>query len=774
KMPVRYFLLSALCQLVFAHLIAQPTNSFQIRGDVKIPYLRELIVNEHDNIWGVFDDPVLEPYLYIGEIPHGGGIAEGYRISINSFYPNYAWANSYNGDQIILEWSFGNYVTGWEDLIQVIFFDKSTGVSWGRRKPRRLPAGFTIMSTGDILLPFGVEWVKDSIPYYTKHNVFEAYALNEMGETLWKQAYAITADVPDNARVVLEGVGSDRKGMNIFQGGIYLYNSDRRDVFVVRTDDAGNPIKWKGFKWSGLTDMLVTPEKEIYLYGRSVGSTLYFKSKELDLVIIKMDADLNVIWAKRYFAENFIYNDASLNVFPDGSLAVGYSTKGNFPVILARLSPAGDIIWEKGYSLYSPGINVLTDGSLVMLSQRYPNDMGGFDFKRIIVKTDTLGEIADCTTYPTCLMVSDFELEPYSFDLEVLEIPEDLDTVPVIIEPGFTFSFSDFCYSPSPPNPEFEMEDTVCVGTCLETLNTFNEWAHKVEWQLTGVNTDSLLEDSLHFKFCFDEPGEYHLRQTIWYLGCHESFEKTIRVLDDLEVDIVAPKPVICDAQAVLEVEGTRPLSSWDWGNGITASRLEISEGGVYSVVAGDGYCLATDTLEVLFLKDITGSEPPIEQVPGDTVVCVQRLPFEFVAESRFGSRFALDGKFLDAPVYQLFAPGNYRIGVDIEGCLWEETFSLEVSDCPLHGYIPNVFSPNGDGINDYFEVYGVLFEVRKMEIFDRWGGLVFSGTGTNAKWDGKQGGVALPEGVYTYKIEFLNLQNNIEETRSGDVALIR
>ena len=79
---------------------------------------------------------------------------------------------------------------------------------------------------------------------------------------------------------------------------------------------------------------------------------------------------------------------------------------------------------------------------------------------------------------------------------------------------------------------------------------------------------------------------------------------------------------------------------------------------------------------------------------------------------------------------------------------------SVEVKDCEL--FIPNAFSPNGDGVNDRFEVLGLeCFESVELQVFNRWGSEVFISSDYNSStlWDGEFGidGKELPDGVYYF-----------------------
>jgi len=95
--------------------------------------------------------------------------------------------------------------------------------------------------------------------------------------------------------------------------------------------------------------------------------------------------------------------------------------------------------------------------------------------------------------------------------------------------------------------------------------------------------------------------------------------------------------------------------------------------------------------------------------------------------------------------------------------------------------YIPNVFSPNGDEINDVFQVFSGpgVSRINSFMIFDRWGGLMWEGRNLlpsgegSPGWNGKRNGRDAQPGVYAYKIEILFLDGRIITYR-GDVSLVR
>jgi len=91
--------------------------------------------------------------------------------------------------------------------------------------------------------------------------------------------------------------------------------------------------------------------------------------------------------------------------------------------------------------------------------------------------------------------------------------------------------------------------------------------------------------------------------------------------------------------------------------------------------------------------------------------------------------------------------------------------------------FVPNVFSPNDDGINDCFEVYteaGLAYQNYKMQIFDRWGGLVFSSADPNICWNGDVKGKPAAMGVYVWFLEIETQDCSELKLLKGDVTLIR
>ena len=88
--------------------------------------------------------------------------------------------------------------------------------------------------------------------------------------------------------------------------------------------------------------------------------------------------------------------------------------------------------------------------------------------------------------------------------------------------------------------------------------------------------------------------------------------------------------------------------------------------------------------------------------------------------------------------------------------------------------YSPNAFSPDGDGINDFFNVSVQGINDFQLEIFNRWGQMVFKSYSSDEQWDGTFKNKDLPSGTYIYKVKTTTYGENQKIIKSGTISLIR
>ena len=92
----------------------------------------------------------------------------------------------------------------------------------------------------------------------------------------------------------------------------------------------------------------------------------------------------------------------------------------------------------------------------------------------------------------------------------------------------------------------------------------------------------------------------------------------------------------------------------------------------------------------------------------------------------------------------------------------------------PYALYAPNAFSPDSDGINDFFKISGQGILDFQIEIYNRWGQMVYKSDDLSKGWNGTFKGKNLPTGSYVYKIKTIKNGNGEELVKTGTVALIR
>ena len=116
----------------------------------------------------------------------------------------------------------------------------------------------------------------------------------------------------------------------------------------------------------------------------------------------------------------------------------------------------------------------------------------------------------------------------------------------------------------------------------------------------------------------------------------------------------------------------------------------------------------------------------------------------------------------------------NFKvIGINEFGCTDTAYVMVEVKQ-DKRIVMPNAFSPNGDGKNDYFSIpFNSYQSIRKFDIYNRFGQLVYQDRGSNKGWDGTYKGKNCDQGVYQYFI-MLDYSDGDQKEIKGDINLIR
>jgi gliding motility-associated-like protein len=209
---------------------------------------------------------------------------------------------------------------------------------------------------------------------------------------------------------------------------------------------------------------------------------------------------------------------------------------------------------------------------------------------------------------------------------------------------------------------------------------------------------------------------------------------------------------------------------------------LIVETPGTYQLEAtGSNGCTATSEVEVEeILPDWyieIGPDTTVLQGTWITVYADSDLPPADLASRYWIPNF---GCFqCDRQVFQVNESFLFQIEVeDKNGCI--QTDSRQINIIPNGIYIPNIFSPNGDGESDFFQVFAAegVDLIKQFKVFDRWGDLVFYQENYkpgdfNGAWDGTFGGQDRTPDVFVWQVEVVMIDGTILYLQ-GDVTLIR
>lgn len=216
---------------------------------------------------------------------------------------------------------------------------------------------------------------------------------------------------------------------------------------------------------------------------------------------------------------------------------------------------------------------------------------------------------------------------------------------------------------------------------------------------------------------------------------------------------------------------------SWNTGSGVE-DILNLGVGN-YSVTVSDAHGCVVDTVFTVinlntfsidaYPQDTTidlGSSVEVTAVPtGGNIASIIWQPSNGLECSDCITSLA-------SPVQSVYYVAT---ATSDSGCIASDRVNITV--IPKYViFIPNVFTPNNDGNNDFFEVFGnkEAWKQFNVEVFNRWGEKVYDSNDMNFKWDGIYKGVAAPPAVYVYVIHITYLDNYTDKIYKGSVTLVR
>ncbi|GEM_PF-1001724 len=348
-----------------------------------------------------------------------------------------------------------------------------------------------------------------------------------------------------------------------------------------------------------------------------------------------------------------------------------------------------------------------------------------------------------------------------------------------------------------PPFADFSA-DTVCLldsTTFTNQSNVSPNVGSFYVWDFGDGNNDTA-QNPIHL---YGSDSLKTVTLIVWSdsLQCGDTISKVIEVFPRPTVAFTHLEPDSCIPHQVnflnlSTADSVYPIDNYVWSFGnedssiATAPTYVYQDPGLFTV-----YLKATDVngcndssivLDYILVAPI----PEADFTVSDTAVHINNAEVIFENQSNSADTYQwLFGSVGNSgagtstdrdPVWEFKSSGDYRVkltAISDFGCF--DTAFLNVNVIDDRTFLPNVITPNGDGVNDAFEMQVDLTSVTKFQctIFNRWGSEVFRSTTPGFSWEGRVNGESLPSGVYYYEIEYLGFEDK-EFGLRGSVQLLR
>ena len=315
-------------------------------------------------------------------------------------------------------------------------------------------------------------------------------------------------------------------------------------------------------------------------------------------------------------------------------------------------------------------------------------------------------------------------------------------------------------FNPLPEIPVISGNLNVCDGDDI-ILNSNAQAGVNYTWGGPGVNTSgsTLTIPSANES----QEGEYTLSAEL--NGCKSDTTYAQIVVNENPSIELGEDLVICPEGEVV-IEGPVGFSSYNWSNGSETASIAVGAGSYELSVTDENGCDAQDQILVSEggpTAAFSSSPTTGAQVDGIITFTDESTGNPVTWNWNFGDNTSSGDQ---NTTHSFGNQGEYTVTLtvtDENGCSDNESTVYTISNSVA---VPNSFTPNGDGFNDFFVIQGLdAFPDTKLTIFNRWGSEVYTVSSYTNNWDASDS----PDGTYFYILELFN-----GEKINGDVTIIR
>ena len=247
--------------------------------------------------------------------------------------------------------------------------------------------------------------------------------------------------------------------------------------------------------------------------------------------------------------------------------------------------------------------------------------------------------------------------------------------------------------------------------------------------------------------------------------GCDATASLTITVIP-LPIVSAGNDLSICTGDQVT-LSGSGAIS-YTWDNGVADGQAFVPALGqtIYTVTGAANGCSATDQVTVNVSQNlIVDAGPDMQICSGESVVLSATGANQYQWDNGVTNGVAF------VPVDGI---STYIVLGTSGSCFASDEVILTVGDCGFEFEMPNVFSPDGNLVNDFcVPVKANNVVIQKFTVFNRWGNIVYESSNQAILWDGKNSGSDASDGVYFYVVKYVSL-DLVQHEAQGYIHLIR
>jgi gliding motility-associated-like protein len=326
------------------------------------------------------------------------------------------------------------------------------------------------------------------------------------------------------------------------------------------------------------------------------------------------------------------------------------------------------------------------------------------------------------------------------------------------------------------PTIQVSNDTTTCNGNSI-ILNALAPQANSFSWLPAGSLNNAQIAN----------PVASPLQTTLYHLtvtginGCNNTDSVLISVLPKPVFAVNPANANLCLGDSVLLTASGGDIYNWfPTASALTPGSAQTmvfpAQPTLYKVIITNTTCNVTDSV----FTNITTSPKPVYTISKsndvDCIVGQSRLNATGGALYNWSPAATLSNSTIANPVATPAQTTTYYLQLTgANGCVITDSIQVKVIIGNLqNGYLlPTAFTPNGDGLNDCFGVksWGNLSRL-EMNIYNRWGQLLFHSTNASNCWDGTYKGIPQPTGTFVYQIKATSICGDIY--RKGSIILIR